>query len=267
MKKELVNKKQSFLSHLEALRWHLVRSCCAILIGTIIAFFWRNTEGEILAFEILFALKDFENFQTYAFLCYLTTDLWCFENGSAELINLKMTGQFLSHIFIAFVSGVIISFPYLLIEMWLFVSPALYKTEKIYSFLVFCTSFILFLIGVLFGYYLLGPVSVVFLLNYEAHGDIVNQIDFMSYISTVGRFVLGTAVMFQLPVLIYFLTKFGLVTPHQLRQYRRHAFVVILIAASVFTPPDMFSQVLIGLPIYILYEISIFVAMLTSRKK
>ena len=266
MKLKKVNNQASFLSHLEALRWHLVRSCVAVLIGMIIAFFWRDTNGNVVVFKILFALTDVEAFKTYDLLCSIN-NYWCIDVMKMELLNLKMTGQFAAHIFIAFVSGVIISFPYLLIELWLFVSPALYKAEKIYSVLVFCISFSLFIAGILFGYYLLAPVSVVFFSEWLVHEDIPNKIDFMSYIKTVGRFVLGTGLMFQLPVVIYFLTKFGLVTPQQLRQYRRHAFVIILIMASIFTPPDFFSQILIGLPIYILYEISILVARLTSRKK
>ena len=266
MKQGKINNQTPFLSHLEALRWHLIRSSIAVFIGMIVAFFWRDADGELVVMQIIFALKDFATFPTYSFLCSLD-NYWCAENMSVELINTKITTQVTGTVFIVFISGVIISFPYLLMELWFFVSPALYKTEKLYSMLVFFISLSLFLFGILFGYYLLAPVSVLFFIDWEAHGDINNLIEFMSYVNTVGKFILGTGIMFQFPVVIYFLTKFGLVTPQQLRQYRRHAFVVILIMASVFTPPDIFSQILIGLPIYLLYEISILVASITSRKK
>ena len=181
-------------------------------------------------------------------------------------MNIEMAGQFTMHILVSFVFGVIIVFPYILFEMWSFISPAMYKSEKKQSIIFFIIALFLFILGLLFGYYVIIPFSINFLSSYAVSSVIENNIHFMSFIKTITTIVLTTAILFQLPLVIYFLTKFNFITSSQLRQYRKHAFVVILIIASILTPPDVFSQILIGLPIFVLYEFSIFISTVTSSK-
>ena len=251
----------SFLSHLEDLRWHLTRSIIAISIGFIIAFLNKS----FIFDKIIFACKE-NTFPTYVFLCNLS-DRLCIRDMPFILMNVEMAGQFTMHLLVSFVAGIIITFPYLLFEIWAFISPAMYRNEKKHSIVFFFFSFFLFVVGLLFGYYVIIPFSINFLSFYAISSAIENNIHFISFIKTITTIVLTTGILFQLPLIIYFLTKFNFISSSQLKQYRRHAFVIILLIASILTPPDVFSQVLIGLPIFILYECSIFVSSLTSSKK
>jgi len=260
MKVEKKKKKESFLSHLEDLRWHLTRSVISIVVGTVIAFLNKG----FLFDKIIFACKE-NSFPTYVFLCGISESL-CIKDMPFILMNIEMTGQFTMHILVSFVTGFILAFPYVLFEMWLFISPAMYKSEKRNSILLFLFAFCLFIIGIIFAYYVIVPFSINFLSSYSISSEITNKIHFISFIQTTTKIILTTGLLFQLPVVIYFLTKFNLVTFRQLKQYRRHAFVVILIIASILTPPDVFSQILIGLPIFMLYEFSIFISRLMSPK-
>jgi sec-independent protein translocase protein TatC len=176
-----------------------------------------------------------------------------------------MSGQFTTHMFVALISGLVLAFPYVIFEIWRFIKPGLYKTERKYANgMVFYTS-VLFMMGVLFGYYVIAPMSVNFLGNYQVSELIVNQIDLNSYFTTLATLVLATGLVFEMPILIYFLTKIGLVTPEFMRTYRRHSIVVILIIAAVITPPDVASQILVSLPLLVLYEISIYVSAAVLR--
>ena len=250
-----------FLSHLESLRWHIVRSIISIFIGAIFAFLNKS----FIFDKIIFACKE-NDFPTYTFLCNLSDSL-CIKDMPFILMNVEMAGQFKMHIMVSFVVGFIMAFPYLIFEIWRFISPALHSHEKLYSILVFCFSIILFAIGVLFGYFIIIPFSINFLSNYIISGSIENNIHFISFIKTVSTIIITSGILFQLPVFIYFLTKFNFVNSQQLKQYRRHAFVSILLVASVLTPPDIFSQILIAVPIVILYEFSIFISFLTLRSE
>ena len=259
----MINKnssKQSFIGHLEILRWHFVRSVISICVGSIIVFLNKSFVFD----KIIFAFKD-NSFPTYVFLCELS-DRLCIKDMPFILMNIEMAGQFMMHLLVSFVGGVIISFPYILYEFWSFVSPALYKNEKKISIVIFFIAFILFFTGVFFGYYIIIPFSINFLSSYAVSGVIENNIHFISFIKTVTTIILTTGILFQLPLFIYCLTKLNLISSNQLTQYRRHAFVIILILASVLTPPDVFSQILIGLPIFILYEISILISKMSKPK-
>ena len=254
-------KKQPLISHLEDLRWHLARCLAAIIIGSIITFLNKS----FIFDNIIFACKN-NNFPTYVFLCNISEKL-CIQDMPFILMNVEMAGQFTMHLLVSFATGLIIMFPYILFEIWSFISPAMYQKEKKISIVIFICSFILFVLGILFGYYVIIPFSINFLSSYAVSGMIENNIHFISFIKTVTTIVLTTGFLFQLPLLIYFLTRFNFINSNQLKQYRRHAFVIILLIASILTPPDIFSQILIGLPIFVLYEFSILVAMLTSSKK
>ena len=249
-----------FISHLESLRWHLIRSVCAVFFGTIIAFLNKK----FIFDSIIFACKE-NDFPTYVFLCNVSESL-CIKDMPFILMNVEMSGQFMTHIMVSVVAGIIIVFPYLVFEMWKFIAPALYLHEKRYSVLFFISTTFLFILGVLFGYYIIIPFSINFLSTYNVSSSIENNIHFISFIKTVSTLILSTGFLFQLPIVIFFLTKFNLITSNQLKQYRKHAFVIILLLASILTPPDIFSQVLIALPIFVLYELSIFISYLNKPR-
>ena len=253
-------KKQSMLAHLEELRWHLARSAVAMFIGFFIAFINKS----FIFDRIIFACKE-NTFPTYVFLCNLS-EKFCIRDMPFILMNVEMAGQFTMHLLVSFAAGIIIVFPYLFFELWSFIAPAMYKNEKRFSIFFSVCSFLLFLFGIFFGYYVIVPFSINFLSSYAISNVIENNIHFISFIKTITTIILTTGFLFQLPLVIYFLTKFNILNSDQLKQYRRHAFVVILVLASIVTPPDMFSQILIGLPIFILYEFSILISILTSPK-
>ena len=257
--------EMSFLEHLEVLRWHLVRAISSIFIFAIGAFLAKG-----FIFDTVLLGPKNGDFWTYRMLCKLSdkigSDLLCITEIPFELINISMAGQFTTHIVVSIIAGFIMSFPYVIFELWRFIKPGLYEGERKYATgMVFYTSF-LFLTGVLFGY-IIAPLSVNFLGGYRVSDLVVNQIDLNSYFSTISTLVLASGMVFELPVLIYFLTKIGIVTPESLRQYRRHAVVGILILAAVITPPDVSSQVLVFFPLMLLYEISIWVSALVFRNE
>jgi len=183
--------------------------------------------------------------------------LLCFGKQEWDLHSFTMSGQFSSHIMTSLFAGLVVAFPYVFWEIWSFVKPALYSKEtKITRWVVFFTS-ILFSIGVLFGYYLVAPLSVNFLGSYQVNPDVNNTIGLSSFISTITTISFANGLIFELPMLVYFLTKIGLLTPEFMKQYRKHAIVLTLILSAIITPPDVTSQILVSLPLIILYEISI----------
>jgi len=260
------DQEMTFLEHLEMLRWHLVRSAVAVVTGALFAFVNKS----LLFDTILFGPRH-TDFFTYRMLCRLSEKLpvdMCIDKVSFNLISVAMAGQFTTHMWVAFVAGVIIAFPYVVWEAWRFIRPALTGREKKHARgAVFFIS-TLFFTGVLFGYYLIAPLSINFLGSYQVSESVTNQISINSYISTISFLTLATGLVFELPVVVYFLSRIGLLTPRFMRLYRRHAMVVILIVAAVITPsPDVSSQLLVAVPLFILYEISIFVSAYVTRKK
>ncbi len=259
--------EMSFLEHLEVLRWHLVRSVASIFIFGIAAFIAKS-----FIFDVVLLGPKRGDFWTYRMLCKASekfglSDLLCITDIPFELINISMAGQFTTHIVVSIIAGFIVSFPYIIFEIWRFVKPGLHKTERKYATgMVFYTSF-LFMTGVLFGYYIIAPLSVNFLGGYHVSDMVTNQIDLNSYFSTIATLVLASGLVFELPMFMYFLTKIGVVTPDSLRQYRRHAVVGVLVLAAVITPPDVSSQVLVFFPLMLLYEVSIWVSALVLRNQ
>jgi sec-independent protein translocase protein TatC len=256
----------SFLDHLEELRWHLIRSVLAIFIFAVIAYVAKSF---VWGTVILGPSKP--DFWTYAMLCKLAiklgTPVLCIEDLPFIIQSRQMTGQFTMHITSSLVIGLIMAFPYAFWEMWRFISPGLYDTEKNAARGATFFVSLLFALGVLFGYYIVLPLSINFLSTYQVDPSILNEFDITSYVSTVTMIVLACAVMFQLPVVVYFLTEAGIVTPSLMKTYRRHSFVVILLISAIITPPDVFSQVLISIPLIFLYEISIGLSAMVVRKK
>ena len=257
MKKIGEEKEHSFLDHLEILRWHLIRSAVAILVFTTLAFIFP----EFLFDRIILASKS-PDFPTYKFFCWLSETLnfgeaLCIKEAPFELMNITMSGQFSTHIVSSLVAGFVCAFPYVFWEIWRFVKPALHGDEKKYSRgIVFYTS-LLFILGVLFGYFAVAPLSVQFLGNYQVSSQVANQINLNSFISTVTTVCLANGIVFLLPILVYFLSKLGLISPAFLRQYRRHSLVVLMILAAIITPPDIMSLILVTFPLMLLYELSI----------
>ncbi|HRH03065.1 MAG TPA: twin-arginine translocase subunit TatC [Bacteroidia bacterium] len=259
--------EMSFLEHLEALRWHLVRSAIVVFSLAILAFVYND----ILFDKIIFAPRH-ADFWTYVQMCRLSDflglgDALCIKSLNFDLINTQLSGQFTMHMWIAFVAGLILGFPYVIWELWRFVKPGLKETERKYtSGLVFFISS-LFAIGVAFGYYIIAPLSINFLGNYQMSSDVKNMIEMDSFISTITTITLASGLVFELPIVVYFLTKIGLMSPQFMRKFRKHAVIVILIVAAVITPsPDVTSQLLVAFPLYLLYEISIFVSMYVLKK-
>lgn len=256
----------SFLDHLEALRWHILRAISAVLILTIIAFLAKS-----IVFGVIILGPSKVDFITYRLFCdlgnFLGIAALCIDKLPFTLQSREMTSQFSMHMTSSLVVGFVVAFPYLFWEVWRFISPGLYDKEKNAARgAVFFVSFLFFL-GASFGYFVLAPMSINFLANYQLDPSIINEFDISSYISTLTMLVLASAIMFQLPVVVYFLSKSGLVTSGMLKSYRRHAIVVILIVSAIITPPDVVSQVLIAMPILVLYEAGIQIAKRLEKEK
>jgi len=259
-------KEMSFLQHLEELRWHIIRSILAIVFFMIIAFIFKN----ILFNTIILGPKS-PGFITNRLLCelgeYLKTTALCINTKPLNLISIKMSGQITTHITAAMVAGLILAFPVILWEFWQFFKPALKPSEAKYAKGAVFAASGLFFIGVLFGYFMLAPLSIHFLSSYEVDPSVVNQINIRSYIGTLTSVCLATGLVFELPIIAFFLTKIGIITPKFMRKYRRHAIVVIFIIAAIITPPDVFSQTLVAIPLLILYEVSIFISARVMKQK
>ncbi len=259
MEKNVKNKEMSFLGHIEVLRWHLIRSITAIFIFAIIAFIFRG-----VIFDLIILAPKRPDFPTNRLLCALGqnigTDVLCINTKPFQIINIKLAGQLMTHLTVSFVVGFLVAFPFVFFEFWKFIRPALERKElKNSRGAVFFTS-ILFTTGALFGYYIITPLSVHFLGSYEVSNEVLNQINLNSYIQTLTSVVLAAAVIFELPMFIFFLSKIGLVTPEFLKKYRKHSIVIILALSAIITPPDIFSQVLVSLPLIVLYEIGIVIS-------
>ncbi len=258
-KEEKVEREMSFLDHLEELRWHLIRSLSSILVFAVAAFVSKK-----LIFHGIILAPSRPDFWTYRIMCKLgmlvNSDVLCIEELPFIIQSRQMTGQFTMHIVSSLVIGLIMAFPYTFWEMWRFISPGLYEKEKNVSQGAVFYVTILFLTGIAFGYFIVAPISINFLSHYQLDPSIQNEFDIISYVSTVTMLVLACGIMFQLPIIVYFLTKAGLVTPRLLKVYRKHAIIVILALSAIITPPDVMSQVLIDLPLILLYQVSIMIS-------
>jgi sec-independent protein translocase protein TatC len=260
-------KEMSFLDHLEELRWHVIRSVVAIMVFMIVAFVYAPWIFQ----NVIFA-PSHTDFPTFQWLCKLgemtgAQDALCVQPFPFKVQSRYMTGQFTMRFLAAFVIGFIISFPYVFWELWRFIRPGLHLNEMKNSRGAVLAVSSLFLLGILFGYYILVPMMTFFFATYTISPEIVNEFDITSFVSTFIALVFGSGLLFQLPVVVYFLTKIGLLTPLFMRTYRKHSYVVILIIGAIVTPPDPLSQMLISLPLFLLYEISIFISAYVRRKR
>jgi sec-independent protein translocase protein TatC len=266
MEEQNKSQGQSFLEHLEQLRWHLMRSIIAIVAIAVVIFLMHD-----FFFNVVILAPKNPHFFTNRVLCnlaeQLNTENLCINSEPLQIINIRMAGQFSMHIMISLVLGLILAFPYVFWEFWSFIRPALYEKEIQHSRGAVFFSSLLFLLGVLFGYFVIVPLSVHFLGSYHVSEQVVNQINLKSYIGTVASVVLAAGLIFELPILIYFLSKAGLVYPAFLRKYRRHSIIIIFIMAAVITPPDIFSLIMVTFPLVLLYEVGIMISRRIEKQK
>ncbi len=264
---ESEGQEMSFLEHLEELRWHIIRAVGSVLVFAILAFVYIE---ELYKYVIMAPSKN--DFWTYQMLCKLGkavgADGLCVGELNFTTQNIEMGGQFTMGMMSAAIFGLLFAFPYAFWEVWRFIMPGLKKSErKAARGAVFYVT-LLFFSGVLFGYYIVSPLAINFLANFQLDESIKNQISITSYISTVATLTLACGVAFQLPVVVFVLSKIGILTPKFMRTYRRHSVVVILIVAAIITPsPDIYSQVLVAMPLMLLYEIGIVVSGRVERSR
>ena len=253
-------KDMSFLSHIGELRGNLIRSVLAVVLTSIgVAIFWE----ELVEYVIMAPLKStFPTFNWFNAFGELTGYGKIYTKSfdiSRDLTNLNPSGQITSQFFAVMVCGVIIAIPYIIFELWKFVSPALKESERKYAgATIFAVTFF-FVLGVLFSYFLLLPLCTQFLFTYDPFG-VGNTWTLPSYIDLFVQLLLSMGVMFLMPIFVYFLTSIGILTPTFLRTYRKHAFIVVLVIAAAITPNDVYSMVLVTIPLWILYEFSILVS-------
>jgi len=260
------NKEMSFWDHLGELRRRMFRIILVFLAMAILAFINR----EIIFDTIVLAPKD-GSFITYHWLCklgdFLNMESLCLKETRIILINYNLSGQFMTHMTISMVAGLILAMPYIFWQMWQFIKPALYEKERLYARKAVFIMSLLFLMGILFAYYFLVPWTLNFLGTYQVSTMVDNKIALSSYVSTVVSVVLSVGLVFELPVVIYVLAKVGLITPEFLIRNRKYAFVLVLILAAIITPPDVFSQIIVTIPLWALYEVSILVAKRVTLKQ
>lgn len=260
--------EMAFIDHLEALRWHIIRSIIAVLIGAVIVFVF----ADFVVDELIFGPTR-PDFISSLWLCKMGKQIGigealCFPPVQAKFLENTMTGQFIASFTLAFIGGFILAFPYVFWEFWRFIKPALSAKElKTTRGVIFWVS-LLFFMGVAFGYYILTPFMVNFYFNYKLSSQIIIMPSFSDYLENLIYTTLGIGLLFQLPLLMSLLARIGIITAKFLRQYRRHAFVIILIAAAVITPStDPFSLTIVTIPLYLLFEASIIIAARINKQQ
>ena len=256
----------SFLDHIEELRWHVIRSMIAIIVGSVAVFIYSE---EIFTHVITGPTRS--SFISYRALCTLGkkvgTEALCMGDIQLTLQNTEVSGQFLLSFSSSLLMGFIIAFPYIFYEFWRFLKPALTEHEqKNARGIVFLAS-TLFLVGVLFGYFMLAPFTINFFANYQLSPDIKNIFTITNYYESLSDMVLGMGIVFELPIVVFFLSRVGILTPGFMRKNRRYAIVILVFLAQIISPPDWFSWMLVFAPVYILYEISIKISARAERDR
>ena len=252
-------KEMSFWDHLEVLRRMLFRSALVVVAAMVVVFLNKS-----LVFDVIIFGPRTSDFILYRWMCQLGDFLswpgFCPEAFSISIININMAAQFFTHISTSFWLGLVLSFPYIIWELWKFVAPALYTHEKRGVRRAFAFSSLLFFVGVLIGYVFIFPLSIRFLGTYQVSDIVANEISLNSYISMFVTLILTMGLVFEMPVLAHVLSRFGVITRQFLRKYRRHAIIVVLILSAIITPSaDAFTMIMVAIPLYFLYEFSILV--------
>ena len=259
--------EMSFLDHLEELRWHLIRSVIAILIIATVAFIFKD-----FIFDVLLFGPEKKDFITYKLFCSISQSIgqgnsFCIDKLPFRIQSRTMAGQFSAHLWTSILAGFILAFPYIIFEFWKFISPGLYENERKNARGFIFIASLLFFLGVLFGYYIVTPLSINFLGNYSVSSEIFNDFDLNSYIGLLRASVLASGIIFELPIIVYFLTKIGIITPAFLRKNRKISLVLVLSLSAIITPPDIASQIIVSIPILILYEVSILISRIVLKKQ
>jgi sec-independent protein translocase protein TatC len=258
--------EMSFIDHIEELRWHIIRSLLAVLLASIIVFIYAEW-----IFEHIITGPTRSNFVSYRWLCALgkalgTTSL-CLKDINLSLQNTEMSGQFMLSFSSSFMIGFIVSFPYVFWEFWKFLKPALNPAELTHARGIVFWSSLLFGFGVVFGYLVLAPFTINFFANYQLSPDIKNIFTIKNYYESLSDMVLGMGIVFELPIVVFFLSRVGILTPKLMRKQRRYAIVILIFLSEIITPPDWFSWLLVFVPVYILYEISINISARAERDR
>ena len=253
-------KNMSFLGHLEELRWRLIWSAIAVIVFAVVIFIFTEWITE----NIFLWLAD-TDFPIFRFFCW-AVDL-CPEKIEIKWQSVEMMGQFGTNLMMAIVGGIVCAFPWIFYQIWSFIKPGL-KPKEINTVkgIVFFVS-VLFFIGIAFGYFVIAPLTVQFFGNWKMADDINNVITINSYLKTIVSTVFFTGLLFLLPVVIMIFSKLGIITTAWLRKYRRHSFVAVLILAAIITPPDLFTQIIVSIPIMLLYEFGILIAKRIEKKR
>lgn len=259
-------KEMSFLDHLEELRMRLVRSVAGVIAGIVLIVMF----DDFVINQIIMGPKH-ADFISYKAWCWLSHSIGlgeklCIVPKDFDMISTTVSGNFSAYMLVCVMGGIILAFPFIFYQIWGFIKPGLKQKEvnAVRGITLFVS--LLFFTGALFGYFVLAPLSLQFLVSFQ-FGDSLAQPTVLSYLKLTTSLVLGSALIFQLPVLVLFLSRIGLVTASFLRKYRKHAFVVNLIIAAIITPPDVTSQILVSLPILLLYELSIYLAARVEKKQ
>lgn len=252
--KEDLTNNMSFLDHLEELRWRILKGLVGVLFGVIVAFFYRDF---IIQQFILGPARS--DFFMYQIMPINAVDL--------SLISRRLPGQFFTYWGTLIITGTIIGSPILIYQLWAFVEPALETSEKIKTFLNAMFINFFFLLGITFGYLILVPFAVQFFTQFIIDTVISNEFDINEYFTSVAMWTLACGVIFQIPVVSYYLSKVGLLTPETMRAYRRHAIVAVMIVAAFLTPPDPVSQLMIAIPLLFLYQFAIFLSKIANKQR
>ena len=240
------NENMSFLQHLEELRWRLVKSAVAVVLVASVIWYFQET----IMVNLFLSMKE-KDFITFRLFCkYFGV---CVADIPVKMQSMTVSGQFSYALMMSFMGGLVLAFPFIFYQLWSFVKPGLkLKEKKMASGLVFYVS-LLFFLGILFGYFLVAPLSVQFFGSYQISNQIENNFTISSYMSMILSTVFYSGLFFLLPIVSYLLAKLEIIDPEFLKKYRRHAIVVILILAAVITPPDIISQIIVSIPIIGLY--------------
>jgi len=264
--KKSVQAEMSFLEHLEELRWHIIKSVLAVAFFAVFAFLFKD----FIFSEVIFKPKmpDFWTNRMLAKLGELLgTDALIINQQPLKLIALQMSDQFMLHFTVSAVAGLIFAAPVIFYQIWSLFTHAHYSNERKPVIGAFFLTSLHFFTGILFGYLAIVPISIDFLSTYSVSPEVENQINMRSYISTVTSITFASGFIFLLPIFSYFLSKVGILTPKFLKSYRRHSYVVLFLVAAIITPPDVFSQILVAIPLVFLYEASIFISYIVVKKR
>ncbi len=250
----LVTSEMSFLDHLEELRWHLIKGLGGMAVVAFVCFFF----AEWIVQNVLLGPKSPD---------FITYQLFGIEVSPFELQNRTVSGQFFAWIGTVFATALVLGAPFFIYQMWRFIEPGLYAHERTGLRFAAVGATFFFMLGVAFGYFIITPLSLQFFAGFQLSPEISNEFDITKYFSMVTMWSLGVGILFELPVVIYFLARVGILTPDMLRTGRKYALMIVLVLAAVITPPDPFSQILVAIPLMLLFEMSIFLAARVEKSR